>query len=50
MAAEKILPPEFLADPIIYPGKEIIQKSPPFKPLPPRIKSRYNTIGIQVMR
>jgi len=50
MAAEKLLPPEFLANPIIYPEKEIIQKSPPFKPLPPRIKSRYNTIGIQVMR
>ena len=50
MAAEKLLPPEFLADKLIYPKNEIIQKSPPFKPLPLRIKSRYNTIAIQVMR
>ncbi len=50
MAAEKLLSPEFLADPMIYPDKELIQKSPPFKPLPPRIKNSYNTIGIQVMR
>jgi spermidine/putrescine transport system substrate-binding protein len=50
MAAEKLLPAEFLADTLIYPNKELILKSPPFKSLPPRIQNRYNTIGIQVMR
>ena len=50
LAAEKLLPAEFLADPAIYPGKELILKSPPYKKLPPRIQNRYNTIGIQVLR
>jgi spermidine/putrescine transport system substrate-binding protein len=50
IAAEKLLPPEFLADPAIYPGKKLIQNSPPYKILPPRIQNKYNTIGIQVMR
>ncbi len=49
-AAEKLLPPEFLADPAIYPGEELTLKSPPYKKLPPDIQNLYNTIGIQVRR
>lgn len=35
-AAEKLLPAEFLEDPVIYPVGEILSRSEAYKPLPPR--------------
>ena len=41
-AAEKLLPQEFLADPVIYPGKEALAKSEFHTPLPPRAVKKRN--------
>ena len=41
-AAEKLLPQEFLADPVIYPGKEALAKSEFHTPLPPRAAKKRN--------
>jgi spermidine/putrescine transport system substrate-binding protein len=43
-AAEKLLPAEFLADPIIYPNKEVLEKSETYDVLAPRTKKKYNSI------
>ena len=43
-AAEKLLPREFLADPVIYPDKMLINKSEFYHELPPRTQKRYNSI------
>ena len=42
--ARKLLPKEMLADPRIYPPKEITDKSEFYEPLPPRVLKRYNEI------
>ncbi|MGD8932780.1 MAG: spermidine/putrescine ABC transporter substrate-binding protein [Chromatiales bacterium] len=42
-AAEKLLPVEFLADPIIYPTSAILEKSEAYKPLPPRVIKLRNS-------
>ena len=49
-SAEKLLPAEFLENPLIYPDDELIQKSETLNPLPPRITSRYNTITAEIVR
>jgi spermidine/putrescine transport system substrate-binding protein len=41
-AAEKLLPQEFLADPVIYPGKEALARSEFHAPLPPRAVKKRN--------
>jgi len=42
MAAEKLLPKEFLEDPFIYPDEASLEKSEFYEPLPPRIQKKYN--------
>ncbi len=42
-AAEKLLPDEFLKDPIIYPSTEVLSRSEAYKPLPPRVIKIRNT-------
>ena len=41
-AAEKLLPQEFLEDPVIYPGKETLARSEFHTPLPPRAAKKRN--------
>jgi spermidine/putrescine transport system substrate-binding protein len=41
-AAEKLLPQEFLADPVIYPSKEALARSEFHTPLPPRAVKKRN--------
>ncbi len=43
-AAEKLLPREFLEDPVIYPSSDALQKSEVYKPLPPRVLKKRNQI------
>jgi spermidine/putrescine transport system substrate-binding protein len=47
-AAEKLLPPEFLDDPLIYPNAAALQKSEFLTDLPPRIAKRHNGIFAQL--
>ena len=42
-AAEKLLPGDFLEDPVIYPSEEILSRSEAYKPLPPRAMKTRNT-------
>jgi len=42
MAAEKLLPAEFLEDPIIYPSQAVLSRSEFYKPLPPRAMKKRN--------
>jgi spermidine/putrescine transport system substrate-binding protein len=44
IAAEKILPEDFLSDPIIYPPKQVLEKSETYSTLPPRTTKKYNAI------
>ena len=45
-AAEKLLPDEFLNDPVAYPGAEVLSRSEAYKPLPPRaMKSRNSNFA-----
>ncbi len=41
-AAEKLLPAEFLEDPIIYPSQAVLSRSEFYKPLPPRASKQRN--------
>lgn len=43
-AAERLLPPEFLADPVIYPSPEQLARSEFPVPLPPRTTRLYNRV------
>lgn len=43
-SAEKYLPNDFKSDKTIYPDKETLDKSEIFKPLPPRVIRKYNSI------
>ena len=43
-AAEKYLPKDFLDDPVIYPDKQMLEKSEFYNELPPRVQKRYNNI------
>jgi len=42
--AEKYLPKDFLADPVIYPDETRLKKSEFYRELSPRIQKKYNTI------
>lgn len=44
LAAEKLLPPDFLADPVIYPGADALKHSEFYRSLPPRVERRYSEI------
>ena len=48
-AAEKILPPEFLNNPIIYPNEAILSRSELMRDLPPRTEKRVNEIALRVL-
>lgn len=47
-AAEALLPPDFLADPVIYPSAAELERAEFVVPLPPRRKRDVNTIGAQL--
>ena len=49
-AAEKLLPREFLTDPVIYPSAETLKKSEYYKSLPPRIERKYGDVFTRVVR
>ena len=49
-AAEKLLPDEFLEDPVIYPSEEVLLKSEAYKQLPPRATRKRNTSFARLMR
>ena len=49
-AAEKLLPEEFLTDPLIYPSKEIMAKCEIEEKLPARVYKKRNTIFMEVTR
>lgn len=49
-AAEKLLPKEFLEDEIIYPSAEVIAKSEPYAPLPPRTQRKRALAFARVMQ
>jgi spermidine/putrescine transport system substrate-binding protein len=40
--AEKLLPAEFLEDPVIYPSEAVLSRSEFYKPLPPRAMKKRN--------
>lgn len=45
-AAEKLLPSEFLKNPVIYPSEEVLSRSEVYRPLPPRsIRTRNTHFG-----
>ena len=47
-AAEKFLPKEFLADELIYPPKEVLEKSEIYKRSPPKVTRFINEIFSRV--
>lgn len=47
-AAEKLLPAEFLEDPVMYPGAEVLEKSEYYVPLPARAVRKRNLINSRV--
>jgi len=49
-AAEKLLPAEFLEDPVIYPSQRVLDKSEFYKPLPPRVMKKRNNAFSRVMQ
>lgn len=49
LAAEKLLPKEFKADPVIYPSKAVLKRSEYYKILSPRTVKRHNTIFRRVV-
>ena len=48
-AALKLLPKDHLEDPVIYPDKEVLDRSEFYKMLPPRVQKKYNTIFSKVL-
>ncbi len=42
-AAEKLLPAEFLEDPVIYPDKQVLSRCEAYVPLPSRVIKKRNT-------
>ena len=44
LAAERLLPKEFLEDPTIYPSRSVLERSEFYTELPPRADKRRNTI------
>ncbi|MFZ0468163.1 MAG: spermidine/putrescine ABC transporter substrate-binding protein [Thiogranum sp.] len=49
-AAEKLLPPEFLSNPVIYPGKQALDKSEFYTALPPRALKQRNIAATRVVQ
>ncbi len=49
-AAEKLLPAEFLEDPVIYPAKEALSNSEFHNPLPPRATKKRNLAISKVLK
>jgi spermidine/putrescine transport system substrate-binding protein len=49
-AAEKLLPDEFLEDPVIYPSQAVLDKSEFYKPLPPRVMKQRNNAFSRVVQ
>lgn len=49
MAAEKLLPHEFINDPVIYPSKETLKNSEFYKTLPPRIERKYGDVFTRIV-
>jgi spermidine/putrescine transport system substrate-binding protein len=49
-SAEKLLPEEFLEDPVIYPSDEVLSRSEAYTPLPPRSIRARNTNFSRVMQ
>ena len=47
--AEKLLPREFLTDPIIYPGAETLKHSEYYKSLSPRIERKYGDVFTRIV-
>jgi spermidine/putrescine transport system substrate-binding protein len=50
MAAEKRLPREFLANPIIYPSAKTLKNSEYYKTLPPRVERMYSDVFSRVVQ
>ena len=48
-AAERLLPAEYLNDPIIYPSGPAMQNSEPYRPLPPRAAKRRSAIFSRIV-
>ena len=49
LAAEKLLPAEYLSDPVIYPSGAALEKSEPYRPLPPRVAKRRSAIFSRIV-
>ncbi len=49
-SAENFLPPDHLTNPVIYPPKEVLDRSEFFKKLPPKIERKRNLIFLKVTR
>ncbi len=49
-AAEKLLPAEFLEDPVIYPSKEALANSEFHNPLPPRAAKKQNLAVSKILK
>lgn len=48
-AAEKLLPEEFINDPVIYPSKETLINSEFYSKLPPRIERKYGDVFTSIV-
>ncbi|WP_177428353.1 ABC transporter substrate-binding protein, partial [Candidatus Venteria ishoeyi] len=48
-AAEKLLPPEYLSNPLIYPSKAVLERSETGIALPPRINKTRTSIYNQLL-
>lgn len=48
-AAEKLLPEDFTNDPVIYPSGAALEKSEPYKRLPPRVQKRHSGIMSRIV-
>jgi len=49
IAAQKLLPKDHLEDPIIYPNKDVLDRSEFCNELPPRVQKKYNTIFSKIL-
>jgi spermidine/putrescine transport system substrate-binding protein len=49
-AAEKLLPDEFLNDPVIYPETGVLERSETYMPLPPRVIKLRNSLFSRLTR
>jgi spermidine/putrescine transport system substrate-binding protein len=47
-AAEKLLPDDFLDDPVIYPDAAVLERSEAYRPLPPRVIKLRNSLFLRL--